>query len=42
MSTSSIVVECRQYGRTFNVPRSLIVTGTWMRSCPVCYPAREL
>jgi len=41
MSASTIVVECRQCGRTFIVPRSLIVSGTWMRSCPVCHPRTD-
>jgi len=41
MSASSITVECRRCGHAFIVPRSLIVAGTWQRSCPVCYPTRE-
>ena len=42
MTASSITLECRRCGHAFIVPRLMIVSGIWMRGCPVCFPpARE-
>jgi hypothetical protein len=41
MTTRTIVVTCRKCGQDYEATGDMIVSGMWMKACPVCYPRRD-